>query len=127
MIRTTADKIFSEIIRTRDNWTCQRCATVYNPNNPTSRKGLHCSHYIGRSRYGTRFDEDNCIALCYGCHQYFTSHPIEHTQFFLDRMGEEKLLDMKAKSNARLPMPKSWYTSKDHQEQLKNRLKELQC
>lgn len=58
------DKIFSDMIRERDNWTCQFCGKYYEP--PT--QALHCSHFWGRSNKATRFDALNCDALCYGCH-----------------------------------------------------------
>lgn len=60
-----ADVEFSKYIRTRDKWTCQRCKKRYEP--PT--QALHCSHFWGRGRENTRFDPDNCDALCYGCHK----------------------------------------------------------
>jgi 5-methylcytosine-specific restriction endonuclease McrA len=59
------DALFSRYIRTRDNWTCQRCSKQYTQNT----QGLHNSHFFGRTRKSVRFDEDNCIALCFGCHQ----------------------------------------------------------
>lgn len=59
-----ADVLFSKLIRERDNWTCQFCGTEYTP--PTS--GLQCSHFWGRGHKATRWDPDNCDALCYGCH-----------------------------------------------------------
>ena len=71
-----ADKAFSTYIRTRDNWTCQRCMKRYDP--PTS--ALHCSHFMGRGKEATRFDELNADAICYGCHRYFTAQPAEHYQ-----------------------------------------------
>lgn len=80
-----ADKAFSKYIRTRDNWTCQRCGTPYTP--PTN--ALHCSHFMGRGKEATRFDPENADALCYGCHQYFTSHPGEHYQWQVQRKGQE--------------------------------------
>lgn len=83
-----SDKLFSEYIRTRDNWTCQRCGKQYQP--PT--QALHCSHFMGRGKENTRFDPLNCDALCYGCHQYFTSHPAEHYQWQVERKGQ-KLVD----------------------------------
>ena len=127
--RTVADKIFSDIIRTRDSWTCQRCNKTINRFSPTARQGLHCSHFIGRSRYNTRFDEDNCVALCYGCHRYFTSNPLEHHEWQHKRMGEERLVDLHARSNMRagdngLPR-KAFYNSKEHIKELKERLEEL--
>jgi hypothetical protein len=60
-----ADKLFSRYIRGLYNWTCQRCGTQYEPNS----QGLHCSHYWSRSHESTRFDPDNCLPLCFGCHQ----------------------------------------------------------
>lgn len=83
-----SDKLFSQYIRTRDNWTCQRCGRQYEP--PTS--ALHCSHFMGRGKEATRFDPDNCDALCYGCHQYFTSHPALHLEWQVKRKGQ-KMVD----------------------------------
>ena len=85
MKRDPADAAFSNYIRTRDNWTCQRCGKQYKP--PTS--ALHCSHFQGRGKENTRFDPENCDALCYGCHQYFTSHPGEHYQWQVDKKGQQ--------------------------------------
>lgn len=91
-----ADKAFSLYIRTRDNWTCQRCLTKYTP--PTM--ALHCSHFQGRGKEATRFDERNADALCYGCHQYFTSHPAEHYQWQIERKGEEVIACLVLLSNS---------------------------
>lgn len=90
-----ADKAFSLYIRTRDNWTCQRCGKQYEP--PTS--ALHCSHFQGRGKEGTRFEPDNCDALCYGCHRYFTSHPGEHYQWQVMRKGQARVDSLVLQSN----------------------------
>lgn len=82
-----ADKYFSLWIRNRDNWTCQRCFTAYTP--PTN--ALHCSHFKGRGKQGTRFEPLNADALCYGCHQYFTSQPDEHYAWQLERKGQDTI------------------------------------
>lgn len=82
-----ADKCFSLYIRTRDQWTCQRCLTSYKP--PTA--ALHCSHFAGRGKENTRFDPRNATALCYGCHQYFTSHPQEHYLWQVERLGQQEV------------------------------------
>ena len=83
--RSRADKLFSDYIRIRDNWTCQRCFITYEP--PT--QALHCSHWWGRGNKSVRFNPDNAIALCYGCHRYLGSNPTEHNQFFLKKLGIE--------------------------------------
>ena len=98
-----ADKVFSQYIRTRDNWTCQRCKKKYEP--PTS--ALHCSHFMGRGKEATRFDENNADAMCYGCHQYFTSHPAEHYMWQVGKKGQ-KTIDM-------LVLRSNQYHKKDRQ------------
>jgi hypothetical protein len=49
--------------------------------------GLHCSHYHGRGKWATRFDPDNCRALCYGCHSYVGGNPTIHRREMIDRLG----------------------------------------
>lgn len=80
----SADKWFSLCIRQRANWKCQRCGKYY-PDG--KRMALHCSHFHGRAKYGTRFDPLNCEALCYGCHMYLTAHPHIHNAEKIQRIG----------------------------------------
>lgn len=80
-----ADKVFSQYIRTRDNWACQRCGKQY----PEKSQGLHCSHFQGRGKENTRFNEQNADAMCYGCHMYFTANPAEHYQWQVERKGQD--------------------------------------
>ena len=82
-----ADQAFSLYIRTRDDWTCQRCGKRFLKGNTG---GLECSHYFGRSRENTRFDPDNCIALCTGCHSYWDSAAKEeYRNFKIKQLGEK--------------------------------------
>lgn len=79
-----ADKWFSLCIRERANWTCERCGTKC----PDDRRmGLHCSHYHGRGKWSTRYDPDNCRALCYGCHSYVGGNPTIHRREMIERLG----------------------------------------
>lgn len=66
---TKTDRLFSNFIRDRDGWNCQRCGKHYDKSNTSDRQGLHCSHYYSRGKKSVRFEPDNCIALCYGCHK----------------------------------------------------------
>ena len=97
--RWKEDVIFSNYIRERDGWTCQRCFTRYNKHMPTSRMGLHCSHFHGRGKYTTRFDPDNATSLCYGCHRYMGSQPIEHMEFQMKRLGQSKFEELTMRAN----------------------------
>lgn len=80
----TADKHFSKCIRERAGWKCERCGSQHQENT----QGLHCSHFHGRGKWATRFDPDNCEALCYGCHSYMEQHPVLHEQRIRKKLGE---------------------------------------
>lgn len=90
-----ADKAFSKYIRTRDGWKCKRCHKQYHP--PTA--ALHCSHFQGRGKEGTRFEPLNCDSLCYGCHRYFTSHPGEHYTWQVEQKGQKVVDQIILQSN----------------------------
>lgn len=62
--RTPADVAFSNCIRERSDWTCERCGTQYQP----KARGLECSHGHTRGKWGVRFVGLNAEALCTGCH-----------------------------------------------------------
>lgn len=85
--RDCRDRVFSKYIRTRDGWTCQRCHTYYSEER---RQGLDSAHFYGRRNKGTRWDEDNAVSLCRGCHQYFGEHPDLFKAFMFARLGEVK-------------------------------------
>lgn len=97
---STADKLFSQYVRSRAGWRCERCNGYYEP--PTM--ALHCSHYHGRGKRSVRFDPENAAALCYGCHMHFTAHPLEHTDWFKKRLGDNKfdLLMLRANTPQRV-------------------------
>lgn len=59
------DEAFSKEIRERDG----RC--LFPGCHVDMFSALQCSHYEGRARWETRFDPDNCIALCW--HHHFKS------------------------------------------------------
>ena len=117
MKRTKWDKVFSEAVRTRDNWTCQRCSK-YIPEG--KRQGLHCSHFFGRAKYSTRFDFENCEALCYGCHSHLGSHPSKHERHKKNKLGSKRFYKLMQRSNTRIK--KAELLSKENYEYLKKRL-----
>ena len=82
------DILFSEFIRKRAMSRiggCERCLK-----HKVNYKHLQCSHFHGRSRKSVRWDEDNAAGLCPGCHIYFTSNPILHTEWFISYLGKQK-------------------------------------
>lgn len=83
------DKLFSQYIRQRDV-VCQRCGGT---------SGLQNSHFHGRRKASTRHNEDNACLLCYGCHMYFHANPLEHTEWFRERVGETKFMLLNIQAN----------------------------
>jgi len=79
--RTPLDIEFSLYIRNKAGGRCERCKKP-------SR--LECSHFYGRGGHSTRWDEENCIGICCGCHSFLGANPEDHREFFLKRLGQEK-------------------------------------
>jgi hypothetical protein len=63
--RKTADDLMSAYIRSRDR-TCRRCGVS---------DRLQHAHLISRGARFIRYEPENGIALCAGCHYYFTLGP----------------------------------------------------
>ena len=88
------DTMFSQYIRQRDGWRCVACdlekeggSKDYSEN----KRGLECSHYWGRGRENTRFDPEDCIALCTYHHRYSWGHGDgrdRYTEFMKKRLGK---------------------------------------
>jgi len=116
-----SDREWSKFIRTRDNWTCQRCSKQYDP--PTS--ALHCSHFWSRGNWSVRFDEDNTEALCYGCHSYLGGNPVEFHKYYLEKLGQERFDALEQRRNTPKSGSIKYYKSKEFRLTIKEKMKEL--
>ena len=121
MKRSKWDKVFSNAVRVRDKWTCQRCHKFYPEG---KRQRLHCSHFYGRAKYSSRFDFDNAEALCYGCHHYLGSHPEEHRKHKIMKIGASKFNRLTLRSNNRAS--KKDLLSNWHYKYLKEKLRKYE-
>jgi hypothetical protein len=90
------DQLFSQYIRLRDK-VCKRCGN--------SNTILQCAHFYGRAKRSVRWDPDNACALCFGCHRYLDSNPIQKIEFFINLLGEERLLHLMARARQTYPKP----------------------
>ncbi len=82
------DRLWTEYMRKKYDYTCQFCGKQYTPDNC---RNLGVSHFYGRARESTRFDIDNCILLCsIPCHHYLDTHKNEYREFMLKRLGKER-------------------------------------
>lgn len=93
---TTADAAFSDYIRARAGYRCQRCGTQYK----AKSNGLQCSHNFSRRYYNIRFHPDNALALCHNCHNYWFSKDItEAARFLEETVGKNKLAELERLKN----------------------------
>ena len=60
--------------------------------------GLHCAHVFSRGCWSTRFDPDNAVSACYGCHDYWGRHPEEFKEWFIANFGPSLYDSLLAKS-----------------------------
>jgi hypothetical protein len=81
-----ADKWFSLCVRERADNTCERCGKVYQVT-----RGLQCCHYESRRNYSIRFEPLNAFACCYGCHNLLDGSPLQFTQFYVAKRGQDSL------------------------------------
>ena len=80
------DRLFSEFVRRRAIQRvngCERCLQ-----GKTSYKQLQTAHFISRRHKSVRWNEDNAVGICFGCHQYLDSHAVEKVEFFRNLLGE---------------------------------------
>lgn len=83
-----ADKAFSDFIRKRANYCCERCGKEYEPNS----NSLQCSHHFSRRYHNIRYDPDNALALCYHCHVFWYQKDIpEAARWLEDKIGKDKI------------------------------------
>lgn len=75
-----ADADFSEIMR-KKHPRCANCGKTIN---------LGVSHYWGRDRSSTRYNEDNCIVLCWlPCHKKWEHEKQgDYKKYMLKKLGQ---------------------------------------
>lgn len=61
-----ADKVFQAFVRERDD----RCTGRHVLSEVDCTGGLQAAHVIGRGNHATRYDPENCHALCMAHHMY---------------------------------------------------------
>ena len=93
--RTPADAAFSNCVRARANWSCQKCGNYFPEG---KRGGLDCSHHHGRRSWAIRLDPLNAEALCYGCHSHYGGTE-ERRREVLSEFEQEVLFERKRDVN----------------------------
>jgi len=83
-LKTKLDKLVSEYVKKRDNYTCQHCGKRVDGSN------CHVSHVIPRSHGDhLRWDPMNLKVLCFHCHiNWWHKNPIESGEWFKSKFPE---------------------------------------
>ena len=94
-----SDILYTELQRFRFNYTCQKCGREYT--DKKSLQNLGVSHYYGRSRENTRFDDENCTLLCnFPCHRKWEGEERgDYTEYMIERLGQGGFMALTLKAN----------------------------
>ena len=88
-----ADKLFSQYIRGRDGWQCQRCGSIFSP---------QCAHLVSRRYRAVRWAAENATTLCQKCHLKMTYDSIAWEDWCNERWpGRLEMLKGVARANIR--------------------------
>lgn len=110
------DRLFSKIIKLRDKCRCQRCGSL----NDIKSTGFHNSHFWSRQCWGTRFDPENCDALCYGCHEKWEHDKQgEYREFKIKQLGTDKYNLLESRARYTFPGQKRSILTRELRELLK--------
>jgi len=95
------DKMFSNYIRKRDDYTCQFCGSIFDPFERYGLQGLDCSHFWGRAAKSVRFDPENADALCSGCHMTHEGNKQgAYRDFKIDQLGQDAYDNLESKARS---------------------------
>ena len=83
-IRKKMDKRWSELVKERAGYKCEKCGT--------KKKRLHSHHIMGRRILQTRWYLPNGMCLCSSCHKFsvkFSAHetPLLYVFWVLEKRG----------------------------------------
>lgn len=92
-----ADRNFSWWVRLRDG-KCLRCGSPVRFNDKQLPVSHHASHFQGRGRENTRFNEFNLVCLCHGCHSFFHAQPSECVKWQTERLGKKMVEELEITS-----------------------------
>jgi 5-methylcytosine-specific restriction endonuclease McrA len=96
MKRDKLDAEWSNAVRARDGWKCQRCGRWFPEG---TRRGLDAAHIWSRRIKRTRHDLDNGVALCTGCHMSWAhARPPEFHEWARKRLGARKYNALKIRA-----------------------------
>lgn len=94
------DKITAQVIKLRDDFTCQRCKGKPRP------QGCHWAHIYSRTSHKMRWDLLNNLVLCNGCHRWWHANPLDSEWWFRMKFPAryDYLQELRRKPTKHIPM-----------------------
>ena len=114
------DKVFSELIRLRARWNCEKCGKYF-----PKGHGLQASHFFSRRHQATRYDLDNAAAHCFSCHMFLGENPTLFTVWIKKHLGDYRYEALELRHRKIVKRTKK--DSEDLYEHLKEQLKALKA
>lgn len=83
----TLDDLCREVVFLRDGYACQKCGwrcelVTLSPKGKIQAGKLQWCHIFSRQYHSVRWDPDNSLALCSGCHLWQHHNPTLSTEWF---------------------------------------------
>ena len=97
------DRLCSEYARKRAIIRCGGCERC--GKGKASWKDLQCMHNHGRGKQTVRYDPDNILGGCYGCHRYIDSQPTAKKKLFREKLGDERYEALELRALLTRPKP----------------------
>ena len=121
-----ADVALSKYVRLLSGGYCKRCWLLGKSGAYKGWKKLECAHYQGRRKRSTRWDLDNVLPLCFGCHSYIDGNRFAKSELFLEILGREKFeaLEKRAQETRQVSQEKEKEIARYYREQ--NKILEVQ-
>jgi 5-methylcytosine-specific restriction endonuclease McrA len=118
--RKKHDILFSDLVRRRDNYTCQNCGAYKGDD----MQSCDAAHITPRASVGLRWHPLNAITLCRGCHMFFTKYPLDWADWLREKFGEDRVAELRLVHNQTV----KWYDKarRDIYEHMKSEYKKQQ-
>lgn len=89
------DKVFSDYIRQRDDYTCITCGKKGDKTN------IQNGHYVSRASNSLRYSEVNCNAQCVGCNIFRRGAMDDYAIKLVAKWGKDTLTNLAAEKKKR--------------------------
>lgn len=96
MKRDALDAVVSDLVRERDDWTCQYSGLQF-----PDRKGrdIHASHFYSRIYNSVRWFPDNIVTLAARWHDFVGKNPDAHVALIKRVLGDARFEALQERKN----------------------------